>query len=398
MNEFKDVKKILVIKLRHIGDVLLAVPAVRALKESFPGARVSALVNSGTEDMLTLNPLIEEVITFNRSVKGLSIAGRTPALACLKRGMGELKFVKDLRARGFDMTVDLTGGDRPALMGFLIGARYRLGCDPMGKGFAGKKYLYTHLAGRPAGRLHTVLRDLALVRSFGIDTADLTVDIFTSAADDSFVKRLLEENGVKPLEGVQPPEGVQPGEPFVHVHPTSRWFFKCWKDEAMAEVMDMLQMNGFKTVITAAPDDREMKRAASVISRMRTRPIDLSGKLNLKQMAALSRSSVMFLGVDSAPMHIAAACGARVVGIFGPSGAFDWGPWDNKAASEDPSAAYPQKNGVQCFGANTVIQKDWDCVPCGKDGCKGTKKSDCLDAIEAAEVWKMLKDKLGVVR
>jgi len=403
LNEFKDVKKILVIKLRHIGDVLLTVPAIRALKESFPGARVSALVNSGTEDMLTLNPLLEEVIPFDRGAT-LSVTGRGPAPACLKRGMVEVKFVRALRARGFDMTVDLTGGDRPALLGVLIGARYRLGYDPMGKGFAGKKYLYTHLAARPAGRLHTVLRDLALVRSFGIDTTDLTVDIFTSAADDSFVKRLLEENGVKPpegvqpLEGVQPPEGVQLGEPFVHVHPTSRWLFKCWKDEAMAGLLDMLQESGFKVVITAAPDDREIKRVASIISRMRTRPVDLSGKLNLKQMAALSRSSVMFFGVDSAPMHIAAACGTRVVGIFGPSGAFDWGPWDNRAAKENAAAAYPQKNGIQRFGANTVIQKDWDCIPCGKDGCKGTKKSDCLDAIEPFEVWKILKDTFGEVR
>ncbi len=373
MNAFKDVKKILVIKLRHIGDVLLTVPAIRALKETFPGARIYALVNSGTEEMLTLNPLLEEVIRFDRGIKGLSLTGRT---------MGELKFIKELRAYCFDMTVDLTGGDRPALIGFLIQARYRLGYDPVGKGFAGKKYLYTHLAKRPAGRMHTVQRDMGLARHFGIDTRRAAVDIFTSAVDDAFVKRLLEEKGVKP------------GEPFIHVHPTSRWLFKCWRDEAMAEVMDMLQMSGFKAVITAAPDDREMKRAAAIISHMRTTPVDLSGKLKLKQMAALSRLSVMFFGVDSAPMHIAAACGTRVVAVFGPSGAFDWGPWDNNEADKNPGKAYPQKNGLQRFGANTVIQKAWDCVPCGKDGCNGSKKSECLDALESAEVWKVLKDGL----
>ena len=73
MNEFKDVKNILVIKLRHIGDVLLTVPVFRALRETFPGAQISALVNSGTEDVLAGNPLIDEIIVFDRSVKSTSL-------------------------------------------------------------------------------------------------------------------------------------------------------------------------------------------------------------------------------------------------------------------------------------------------------------------------------------
>lgn len=380
-NLFKGTGNILVIKLRHIGDVLLTVPAIRALKETFPSASVSALVNPGTEDMLTLNPLLEEVICYERHAKGSPMGRKTG---------GELKFIRKLRGKNFDMTVDLTGGDRPAIVGFLSGAKYRLGYMPK-EGFIGKRFLYTHLAKRPLVPTHTVLYDLGLLRQFGIDTRDLTVDIYASPEDDIFVECLLKEKGYKK-------------EPLVHVHPTSRWLFKCWTDEGMARVMDELGNSGYRVVVTSGPDERELKKVASVIGLMKTRPIDLSGRLQLKHLASLSRRAAFFFGVDSAPMHIAAAAGCRVVGIFGPSGAFHWGPWENteaarlvQSAEENASinSPYPGRNGIQTFGRNTVIQAGWDCIPCGKDGCKGTKKSDCLDKIDPETVLKVLRD-IGV--
>jgi heptosyltransferase-3 len=92
----------------------------------------------------------------------------------------------------------------------------------------------------------------------------------------------------------------------------------------------------------------------------------LAGKISLKELAALSARSLFFLGVDTAPMHIAAAVGAPVIALFGPSGEFNWGPWGD---------------------GHTVIKKDLECRPCGKDGCRGTKRSRCLEEISAEEVW-----------
>ncbi len=369
LNLFEGTERILVIKLRHIGDVLLTVPAIRALKENFPRATVSALVNSGTEEMLTLNPLLDEVICFKREIKRLPLKGRIS---------GEVGFVSDLRKKKFDMTVDLTGGDRPALIGFLTGAKYRLGYEPKG-GFAGKRLFYTHLAHPLKDRTHTILRDLGVLREFGIDTRDLSVKIYSHPEDDAYVQRMLEAEGLK--------------GPYVHAHPASRWLFKCWTDDGMAFVFDKLQAEGLRVVITSGPEEKEMKKTASIISWMRSKPVDLSGRLRLKHLAALSGKAAFFFGVDSAPMHIAAASNAKVVSIFGPSGAFDWGPWDNRAAGSRKvsGSPYPLKNGVQTFGSNVVIQMDWDCIPCGKDGCKGSKKSDCLDKLEPEFVWEIVK-------
>ncbi|OGP24641.1 MAG: putative lipopolysaccharide heptosyltransferase III [Deltaproteobacteria bacterium GWC2_56_8] len=382
--EFKGVNKILILKLRLIGDVLLTVPVIKALKGAFPGARISVLVNSGTEEMLTENPLIDEIIVFERGLKKAALA---------KRVKGELRLVKELRRRGFDMTVDLTSGDRPALLGFMTGARYRLGFDPAGKGFAGKKYLYTHLAKRPRLK-HVVLRDLTLLEAFGIGRKGLSIDIYTSPSDEAFMERLLKE-------------AVCSNSRFVHVHPTASEFYKCWTDEGMAQVMDAIEGAGLRAVVTSGPAQRELDMVASILSRMKTRPVDLSGRLGLKHLAVLSRRAVLFFGVDTAPMHIAAAVGTPVVALFGPSGAFDWGPWDNSENSRpgkgfggDGEASiqspYTELRGVQTSGAHTIIQRGWECVPCGKKGCKASGKSDCLADLTAEEVRAVIIERLKV--
>ena len=98
---------------------------------------------------------------------------------------------------------------------------------------------------------------------------------------------------------------------------------------------------------------------------------NLSGQLSLKELAALTARARVFIGVDSAPMHIAAAVGTPAVAIFGPSGADLWGPW-----------------GVPRSGRHRVVASDeYSCRPCGLDGCGGGKVSDCLVTLEVARVW-----------
>ncbi|MEK6651432.1 MAG: putative lipopolysaccharide heptosyltransferase III, partial [Nitrospirota bacterium] len=316
---FKDIKKILVIKLRHIGDVLLTVPVFRALRENFSQAHITAIVNSGTEAVLTGNPLINEVIAFDRTIKKIN-----PVQKYLK----ELYFLKKIRGKGFDMTVDLTSGDRAAIISFASGAKYRLASDTGKNGFPGKRYFYTHLAKNDSSQ-HMVLQNLAVVRQFGIGTENLNVDIFIPEDARTFVKNVF---AIK---------GGQREDKVIHVHPTSRWLFKCWKDEYMAEVISWLLNMGTKVIVTSSPDKREIEKTKKILSLAAelTPPhipplarggkggvIDLCGKTNIKQLAAISEESDLFFGVDSAPMHIAAAVNTPVIALFGPSGAFHWGP------------------------------------------------------------------------
>ena len=379
---FSGIRSVLVLKLRHIGDVLLTVPVFRALKATFPEARVSALVNAGTEDVLKGNPLVDEIIVLDRGIKSL------PPIARLFK---ELSFLRSISKKGFDMTVDLTGGDRAALASFASGAKYRIGLIS-GEGFRGKKLLYTHLA-KPDGKRHTVIQNLEIVGRFGIGTDDLSVDFYVSDEDRVFVKKVLAEHK------------VDRGAIIVHVHPTSRWLFKCWNDEYMAAVLKWLLDRDVVVAVTASPDTREMEKTGKVLGMIGERSglIDLRGKTTIKQLGALSGASQLFFGVDSAPMHIAAAVGTPVIALFGPSGAFNWGPWDNLESMKphvtlDSSAPYSKRSGIQTFGKNTVIQRCWDCIPCGSDGCDGSKKSRCLDDIGPEEIKAVIEEKLRGIR
>jgi len=374
---FDHVDSILVIKLRHIGDVLLTAPVFRALRERFPNARLTALVNRGTEEVLAGNPLVDEIIVYDRSIK---------KLGGMRKLSSEISFLRGIRARNFDMTVDLTSGDRPALISFFSGARYRLAFDPGRRGFFGKRYLYTHLA-KQDGRRHTVLQNLDVVRPFGIATADPAVDFAIPAPAREYARRLRAEHGIGADDVV------------VHIHPTSRWLFKCWNDAAMAAVVSWLLDKGVKVIVTSSPDPKELDKAARILAQVPpdTALISLLGQTTIKELAAIAEAADLFFGVDSAPMHIAAAVGTPVVALFGPSGAFHWGPWDNSAGvdlvGESP---YPARNGVQKFGSNVVLQKPWECAPCGRDGCDGSKVSRCLEEITPEEVKAVLAKKLKI--
>lgn len=108
----------------------------------------------------------------------------------------------------------------------------------------------------------------------------------------------------------------------------------------------------------------------------------------------MSERASLFFGVDSAPMHVAAAIGTPVGALFGPSGVFHWRPWDNDAAELGGATPYSRRNGIQSFGRHTAVQRDWECAPCGKDGCAGSKVSRCLEEIAPGEVQAVRLEKL----
>ena len=385
MPRLRDINRILVIKLRHIGDVLLTVPVFRALRENFPDARITALVNSGTEGVIEGNPSIDEILTFNRGIKRLPY---------IDRRLKEIDFLNSIRKKDFDMTVDLTGGDRASIISFISGARYRLGWSSK-KGFIGKKYLYTSTC-KPQKEKHMVIQNLDIVGQLGIETRDFSIDFHIPDVDMAYAGKILRGNDISEKR------------PIVHIHPTSRWLFKCWKDEYTAEIIKWLLKKKVSVVVTSSPDKKEMDKArnilslaSSLITHHSPRLLDLCGKTTLKQLAAVSSASTLFFGVDSAPMHIAAAVGTPVVALFGPSGPTHWGPWDNRKAkhmarhseSIDPPSA---KKGLMTSGSHTVIQRGWGCVPCGRDGCGGSKKSKCLEDITPEEIKDVLTSRLDL--
>lgn len=334
-------KRILVIKLKHIGDVLLATPAIHALKEAFPKSQIYALVSAGTEEMLTGNPDLEEVLTF---AKGGDF---------FRRPVSEWKLLGKVRRVRPDLVVELGNGDREAILGLLSRAKARVGYDPQGSGLPGRRRLLTHVVDQDWQK-HVVESNLDLVRAIGVKPRDKRLRLFSARKDNEAIESLLRWHG------------VPPSDLLVTIHPTSRWFFKCWTDEGFAGVVDhLVTCHGAKVAITSGQAGREVEKAKRVIALARSPLINLAGRLTLKQLAALITRSRLFLGVDSAPMHVAAAVRTPIVALFGPSREHNWGPWGD---------------------GHLVLKKDFLCRPLGRNSCEETKRCECLEALTVEEV------------
>jgi len=366
-------RKILVIKFRHIGDVLLTSPLISTLKHAHPGNRVSVAVKPGTEAMLEGHPDLNQL--FILPVRETA----EPNPHFFKR---YIKWIWKLRKERFDVAINTTEGDRGIILSYLAGARIRIGLlkDKNEKWW--RTWMISHPAPTISGRNHTVARNLTLATPF---TTKYRYKVTLNFSEDDL-------NTVRSLLGS---EGWYEDQPIAHIHPTSRWLFKCWKDKYMAEVIDWLETTGYRVVLTAAPVKTELQRASNILQHCNRPPVQLAGTLTLKQLAALSSISRLFFGVDSAPMHVAASQGTPVIALFGPSGGFDWGPWPNEWESlKNP---YPDKNGIQSTGKHLVIQQSWDCAPCGQDGCDGSKKSRCLGELTPETVIPLIQQQLNKI-
>ena len=337
--------KILVMKFRNIGDVLLTTPLIENLKINYPDAKIDVAVNKGTEEMLTLNPNISKIHIYDRN-----FVKKLPLLKKIKK---EIIFIKKIKAEKYDLVINLTKGDRGAIIALFSGAKVKVGFK---ENFL-SNLAFTKSLPLKQGMKHQIEWDLDALRLLNGKIKRKKVSIYWDEEDN------------KKINSLNLPQK------FIHFHPVSRWLFKCIDDKISAEIIDFIE-NELKTkvVLTAAPVEKEIKKIENILKLTSSNPINLSGKLTLKQTAALNKRALMFVGVDTAIMHIAAANNIPVIAFFGPSGAFHWGPWDNNLMK----SGYTKKNGFQTMGKHKVIQVDWDCAPCGKDGCNGSKISECL--------------------
>jgi heptosyltransferase-3 len=337
----RDLRSIAVFMLRHIGDTLLSTPTFRALRAAFPSARILAVVNEGTQEMLEGNPDIDEILVFHRRRRNEGGLGRWKEEAAL---------VRSLRAFKAGLTVNLTEGDRGAIFSVLSGARFRVGVAPRRKGLLGKELFFTHLCGPPDRYRHAVLRDLDVVAAAGIPPADLRLRFSISVGEREKAARILRE------------AGIAAGHPFAVVQPTSRWTFKCWTEEGMAGVISHLADQGIAPVVTSGPAPTEVAQAERIRERSGGRAVSLAGRLSLRELGAVIASARLFVGVDSAPMHVSAAVGTPTVALFGPTGAFNWAPWEGI----DWGYTADRPAGTRHVGRHAVVQMERDCLELGK--------------------------------
>ena len=338
----ETVQRVLVIKLRHLGDVLLTSPVFSSLRRALPQALIDAYIYSDCEPMLAGHPAIDSLLLCDQSRK------KNPLL---QRFAHEVTLLRRIRKNGYDLVINLTEGDRGAIAALASKARYCVGWDP---GKKRKRRLYTHIVKRPHGDRHVVELNLDAVRRIGIHpTVEERRLLFT-------VPQSASESAEDKLKALGAPT-----EGFVLFHPAARWLFKCLPPASVARLLAWLHAKGYEVVLTASLAEKELAMVQE-IERLAPRGsfFNMAGRLNLKELGAVIAKSALFIGMDSAPMHMAAALDKPLIAIFGPTSEKAWGPWT------------PLNEGR----AKTLFMP-LSCRPCGLDGCGGSKVSDCLQRL-----------------
>jgi len=341
--DFSQIKRVLIARLRHHGDVLLSSPVFSVLKNRFPHLKIDAYLYKETFPMLEGHPGISEFILYDKDLKKRFF---------LNRYLYEIRLLHKIRKRKYDLVINLTEGDRGAIAAKISQASYSVGFDPQGDGMKGKKGCYTHLIRHTSKPRHTVERQLDALRCLGLFPTPEERELFFQ----------IPQCAVKAVNQCLPKD-------FVLFHPVSRWMFKTLPEKTMVAVIRYLQQRGKQVVLTASSDLLEMDLNRRITNQIPA-VIDLSGKISLKELAAIIQKSRLLVTVDSLPLHLASALKKNVIALFGPTCDHNWGPYRN------PNAR--------------VIKMPMSCRPCYQPGCGGSGRSDCLETLPASKIIEAL--------
>ena len=312
---------VLIIKPCSIGDVLLATPLLKALRDGLPNAKLSLAVGTWSKVAVANNPDIDEVI--DCADIGLP---RKYALGAY------LAFARRLRTRGFDAAFVADRSPMMTLLPFLAGIPVRVGLDSRGRGFAHT----TKVAVKEDSHESELYLDLA--RAAGLRVSQTTPRFFPASDDLSAAERIFEEWGLKrgSVLVAAPGGGSNPGR---------RHHGKRWDPACFAQTADRLaEQAGLRTVIVGRESDAEPARAMS--GRMREEAVNLVGQTSFGQLGAILRLASAYMGNDSAPSHLAAAIGIPTATVFVDSDIGRFGPVGPKSLSTPAGNAREAINAV----------------------------------------------------
>lgn len=287
--------RILLVRLSAIGDVVHGLPVLCALREHFPGARLGWVVERTTAALLKDHPALDELIVLPRG---------------WLRSPGEVwRLRKRLRAFQPDMTIDMQGLTKSALVARLAGCRRRIGFGD-NKGRELSPWLNSELVVAPAG--HVIDCNLQLLKPLGIHSPRVRFDMAESRVD------ALTADGMIHALGMQ--------EGFAVLNPGAGWLSKLWPPERFAQVAQYLGRHWRLPSLVVWAGDQERTWAETIVADSEGHA-KLASNTSLTELAAVVRRATLFVGSDTGPLHIAAAVGTPCVGLYGPMPATRNGPY-----------------------------------------------------------------------
>jgi lipopolysaccharide heptosyltransferase II len=291
--------KILLVRLREIGDVVFTTPAIHALRSHVPHARLTYLVEPSAEPVVRHNPHIDELLAVPR---GRGTAGFLADLALGRR----------LRKRRFDVAIDFHGGPRASLLTWLSGAHRRIGYEVVGRA-----WMYTDRVPRPRElrRRHSVENQWDLLAPLGIAAPDASAYPVEMPVDPE-TRREVERR----LASV----GITPDDQVVVMHVSAGNPFRRWPLDSFTAVARALAAHDSRrrVIVTSGPSERDA--AAQVIAASGA---VACGEFSLIELRALVDRASLYIGGDSGPLHIAATSRVPIVGLYGPTLPERSAPW-----------------------------------------------------------------------
>ena len=300
--------RVLLIKLKHLGDTLLLTPTIRFLKERFPGIEIDVIVRSSCEAILESNPDVSRV---------LAVARPESERRTWRSGLREnLRLIRTIIGTSYDFAFDLSDSDRAKIWVLLSRAKVR-GFRRIDVKPSWKHRVFNRFDDATLTSHHQVMRDFETVtRIMGV-TGDAGPLTFHPSVDEADLIRRF------PWACASQPSAV--------IHPTSRWSFKEWLPEHWAAVADGLAALGLQVVFTGGPDALERETIAKIQSHARIPHISVAGQVSVHEFGYILKRARLFLGIDTFAMHLAAAMQTPSVALFGPSLVPAWTPWKNRA-------------------------------------------------------------------
>jgi len=299
----EKVKKILVISLSNLGDVILTTPVIDALRKSFLKAEIDVLVGPACKMVFEKNPFVKNIIKYNK-----------------RSDFGEkLELLRVLRSRKYDLVVDL----RNTLLPYLVGARYRTGLNTgISKKITHKKDAH-----------------LLKVKSLGIDISGADFILDFDNEDEENIRGMLE--GVK-------------NKDLVAIAPGAKSDTKRWPEKEFAKLAKMIKEKTGATVVLVG-DQLDKYFSKIITSELKDGFVDLCGMTSLSELAALIKRCRLLITNDSAPMHVASAVDTPCVAIFGPTDPRKYGPTNKKSIVV--------KRQIPCMPCEKAqCSRHWECM------------------------------------
>ncbi len=333
----KEYKRILVIKMSALGDIIHALPSLYALRQLYPAAHITWLVEPQFEGILPGKPYIDDKIIFYKNdLKKKSLWQKLSYLAALR---------KDLHSRQFDLVIDLQGLLKSSLVAALSGSSNRIGYCEMREG----SFLVTKSICGANQKGHVVERYLDVIRYLGATVEQVFFPLPEFPVEEAKMAALLQAGGISGKYAV--------------FFPGSRWQTKEWAVEHYAQLAKRFLALDIAVVVAGGSADKgKGEKIKSLVDSPKL--LDITGQTSLLEIAGLVKQDCVCVGVDTGPLHIAAAVGIPTISMFGP-------------ISQARTRPYGE--------LNTSIVTTAPCAPCFKRICP--KTFICMDLISVEEVF-----------